>query len=77
MALMMILGREDLLILWLMLLVALGLTFTETRELKLDTRMTLWWLSVVAMTHVVGYLALRAWGYQRRRGLQAESGATS
>jgi len=29
--------------------------------------MTLWWASVVGMTHVLGYLALRAWVANRER----------
>ena len=67
MGLMMLFDREDALVLWLLLLAALGLTFYETRELELDRRMTIWWMLLVALTHVVGYLGLRMWGYWRRR----------
>tara|TARA_Y100000590_G_scaffold380752_1_gene449294 strand:+ start:954 stop:1178 length:225 start_codon:yes stop_codon:yes gene_type:complete len=47
--------------LFLLLLAALGLTFWEARHQGYDRRLTLWWLSVVGMTHVLGFLALRIW----------------
>lgn len=65
MGLMILLGREDLLILWLLLLAAVGLTLVETRELRLDVRTTVWWILLVALTHVLGYLALRVWAARR------------
>ena len=64
---MMLFGREDVGMLWLLLLLALGLTFTESRELKLDWRHTIWWLSFVAITHVVGYLIMRGWSFWLKR----------
>ncbi len=64
---MMLFGREDVGMLWLLLLLALGLTFTESRELKLDRRHTIWWLSFVAITHVVGYLIMRGWSFWLKR----------
>ena len=45
----------------LLLLAVLGLTWWEARHQDFDRRLTLWWISVVGMTHVLGYLALRAW----------------
>ncbi len=51
----------------LLLLAAIGLTFWEARQQGFDRRLTLWWISVVGMTHVLGYLALRAWAAGRTR----------
>ncbi len=53
----------------LLLLAVLGLTWWEARQQGYDRRLTLWWLSVVAMAHVPAYLALRGWvAWQDRRG---------
>jgi hypothetical protein len=55
---------------WVLLLtwlVALYLTFLETREQRLDKMHTLWWMLLVFMTHFLGYLALRGWVIYRRR----------
>jgi|TARA_B100000678_G_scaffold9933_1_gene8136 hypothetical protein len=46
---------------FLLLLAVLGLTWWEARQQDFDRRLTFWWISVVGMTHVLGYLALRAW----------------
>lgn len=67
MGLMIVAGAETSVVLTLLLIAALGLTFWETRELQLDKRMTLWWLLLVVLIHVPGYLALRVWGFSRRR----------
>ena len=52
---------------FLLLLAVLGLTWWEARQQDFDRRLTLWWISVVGMTHVLGYLALRAWVANRDR----------
>mgnify|MGYP004406521305 FL=1 len=52
---------------FLLLLAVLGLTWWEARQQDFDRRLTLWWISVVGMTHVLGYLALRAWLASRER----------
>jgi len=45
----------------------LGLTFWEAREQGYDRRLTVWWLSVVAMAHVPAYIVLRGWvAWQKR-----------
>ncbi len=46
---------------FLLLLAVLGLTWWEARQQDFDRRLTFWWISVVGMTHVLGYLALRVW----------------
>ena len=46
-------------VLWVLLAVAVALTVWECRERGYRTKVTLWWASFVAMTHVVGYLVLR------------------
>ena len=52
---------------FVLLLMTLGLTFWETREQGYDRRLTLWWLSVVAMAHVPAYIVLRGWvAWQKR-----------
>jgi hypothetical protein len=43
------------------------LTFLEARQQHLDALRTLWWLLLVFFTHFVGYLALRAWVFYKRR----------
>jgi len=62
-----LLGAHNSAVLFVLLIAALGLTVWEARQQKLDRRMTLWWASVVGMTHVLGYLALRAWVANRER----------
>ena len=57
---------------WVLLLtwvVALYLTFIEARQQHLDGLRTLWWMLLVFMTHFVGYLALRAWVFVKRRAV--------
>lgn len=66
MGLMILAGAETSLVLTLLLVAALGLTFWETRELKLDWQRTLWWMLLVVLVHVFGYLALRVWGFTNR-----------
>lgn len=59
---------ETKLLYFMLLLGALGLTLWEVREQGYDRRLTLWWLSVVAMAHIPAYLALRGWvAIQKRR----------
>ena len=45
--------------LWLFLLAVLLLTLWECRERGYRLKVTLWWMSFVAITHVVGYIVLR------------------
>ena len=53
---------------FVLLLLALVLTFWEAREQGYERRLTLWWLSVVAMAHVPAYIALRGWVAWQSRG---------
>ena len=46
-------------VLWLLLVGAVGLTVWECRERGYRTMVMLWWVSVVAITHVLGYIVLR------------------
>ena len=63
-----LLALETKLLYFMLLLGVLGLTFWEVREQGYDRRLTLWWLSVVAMAHIPAYLALRGWvAIQKRR----------
>lgn len=60
MGLMIVVGQaRDSLVLWLLLLVALAMTLWECRERGYRLKVTLWWVSFVAITHVVGYIVLR------------------
>ena len=52
-------GISRSLVLWLLLAGALGLTLWECRERGYRLKVLLWWMSVVFLTHVVGYIALR------------------
>ena len=46
-------------VLWILLAGAVGLTFWECRERGYRLKITLWWVSLVAITHVLGYIVLR------------------
>ncbi len=46
---------------------ALYLTFVELRDFKPHFVWWFWWFFLVVMTHFVGYLALRAYAFYRRR----------
>ena len=46
-------------VLWVLLAGAVALTFWECRERGYRLKITLWWVSFVAITHVLGYIALR------------------
>ena len=61
--------------LFLLLVATLGMTAWEAREQRFDRRLTLWWVSVVGMTHVLGYLVLRLWVARRRAGAAGEGRA--
>ena len=52
-------GASGNLVLWIMLAAAVGLTFWECRERGYRLMVMLWWISFVAITHVVGYIVLR------------------
>lgn len=54
-------------IMLLSLAVALYLTVVELRELDVHWKWWAWWLSLVFLTHFVGYLALRIYVAYRRR----------
>ena len=47
------------LVLWILLVAAVGLTVWECRERGYRITVLLWWVSVVAITHVLGYIVLR------------------
>ena len=60
MGLMILVGdARDSLVLWLFLGVAVLLALWECRERGYRLKITLWWVSFVAITHVVGYIVLR------------------
>ncbi|MCP3988190.1 MAG: hypothetical protein GY724_03885 [Actinomycetia bacterium] len=68
MGLIMLFDAQTSSIMLLSLLGALGLTYWECRQHELGIQRTLWWLSLVLLIHVPGYLALRvwtAWGHER------------
>ncbi len=50
-----------------LLLAALGLTYWETREREFDRAHTTWWMLLVVLIHVIGYVALRVWLFSRDR----------
>jgi hypothetical protein len=54
-------------ILLLSLAVALWLAAVELRELRPHWKWWAWWLSLVFLTHFIGYLALRGYAFYRRR----------
>lgn len=52
-------GVRGNLLLWILLAAAVGLTFWECRERGYRPIGVVWWLTFVAITHVVGYIVLR------------------
>jgi hypothetical protein len=59
-------------ILLLTLAVSLWLTAVELRDLKPRRTWWVWWMSLVALTHFVGYVALRIYvAYRRRNSARA------
>jgi hypothetical protein len=50
----------------LALALALYLTGVELRQMRENWLMWMWWLSLVFLTHFVGYLILRAYAVYRR-----------
>ena len=51
----------------LALVLALYLTVVELRQMRENWLMSAWWLSLVFLTHFVGYLILRGYSFYRRR----------
>lgn len=55
-------------VMWGVLLVAVGLTYWEVRESNFTPKAQMWWILLVLLIHVPGYLMLRAvTAYLRRR----------
>jgi len=52
-------GARSNLLLWMLLAAAMGLTFWECRERGYRPVIILWWVSLVTITHVLGYIVLR------------------
>ena len=52
-------GVAQSMMLWLLLAGAVALTLWECRERGYRLKVLLWWVSFVALTHVVGYIVLR------------------
>ena len=52
-------GARNNIVLWVMLVAAVGLTFWECRERGYRGVVVLWWMSLVFITHVLGYIVLR------------------
>jgi hypothetical protein len=50
---------------------AIYLTWIETREQGMDWRHKLWWIQLTFLTHLIGYVALRAWVFYRRHRVTA------
>ncbi len=70
MGLMILAEAEQSVVLLVLLVATLGLTFWEARSRGLDWQRTAWWMLLVLLTHVIGYLALLGWGaYRKSRNL--------
>lgn len=72
MGLMILFGAQRSVVLWVLLAAAIVLTIWEVKEQGFDRRRSIWWLLLVVMTHVVGYLALRIYAVIRP-GVNTES----
>lgn len=69
MGVMLLFGAERSVVLWVTLGLALVLTVWEVWEQEFSRRLSLWWVLLVLLTHVPGYLGLRAWvAYRARSG---------
>ena len=56
---------------FLILLAALMyLTWIELRDEPVDLNVKLWWLSLVLLVNVPGYIVMRIWLFARRRRAQ-------
>jgi membrane protein DedA with SNARE-associated domain len=63
---------------WILLLSLAGLlyiTWLDLREEPMEPMVKLWWGSLVLLTNVVGYAALRIWLAVRRRRAAAHRSA--
>ena len=63
---------------WILLLSLVGLlylTWLDLREEPLEPMVKLWWVSLVLLTNVAGYGALRVWLAVRRRRAAAHRSA--
>jgi len=59
MGLMILAGAETSLVLMLLLLAGLALTAWEAHEQQMDRKTATWWMLLVLLIHVVGYVAMR------------------
>ncbi|CAN5885562.1 hypothetical protein BH23ACT5_BH23ACT5_13420 [soil metagenome] len=46
-------------VMWMALVGAVGLTVWEVREQNFSKKASMWWILLVLLTHVPGYLVLR------------------
>lgn len=67
MGLIILLGAGGNGIMLLTLVGAMALTYWECKQAEMPWRTTAWWLSLVLLIHVFGYLALRLWIATRGR----------
>ena len=59
MGLMILAGAETSVVLALLLLGGLALTAWEAHDQEMDRKTAVWWLLLVLLIHVVGYVAMR------------------
>lgn len=59
MGLLLLFEATDNAIMWLALLVAVGLAYWEVRENQFGKKAKMWWVLLVLLIHVPGYLVLR------------------
>lgn len=71
MALLMLFEATTSIVMWLALLGAVGLTVWEVREHGFGRKASLWWILLVLLTHVPGYLVLRGVTAYRTHKAQA------
>ena len=71
MALLMLFEATSSIVMWLALIGAIGLTVWEVREHGFGKKVSMWWILLVVLTHVPGYLALRGFTAYRTRKAQA------
>ena len=71
MGLMILAGAETSLVLTFLLVATVGLTVWEAYEQDFDRKTLTWWVLLVLLIHVIGYVALRVVVASRAKGDRA------
>ena len=73
MGLMILAGAETSVVLALLLLGGLALTAWEAHDQRMDRKTAMWWILLLLLIHVVGYVAMRLVTASKPKGQAGES----